>query len=61
MLVELTDKTKQLYLYCISIISLVEPDEFLKHLFNSFHVCGLFLYPLNSSENQKFSNLFKGV
>ena len=28
--------------------------------FNSFHVTGLFQYPLKTSENQKFSYVFRG-
>ena len=29
-------------------------------LFNSFHATGLFLYPLKTSENQRFSDVFRG-
>ena len=29
-------------------------------LFNPFHATGLFLYPLETSENQRFSGVFRG-
>ena len=29
-------------------------------MFNSFHTAGLFLYPLKTSENQRFSDVFRG-
>ena len=29
-------------------------------LFNPFHATGLFLYPLKTSENQRFSDVFRG-
>ena len=30
-------------------------------LFNSFHTTGLLLYPLKISENQRFSDVFRGI
>ena len=30
------------------------------NLINPFHATGFFLYPLKTSENQRFSNVFRG-
>ena len=39
------------------------PTLYMKHytLYNSFHANVPFLYPLKTSENQRFSDVFRGI
>ena len=59
-----TIKTLEQLLLDIALVSsLLTLNRFLstlQKLFNTFHATGLFLYPLKTSENQRFRVVFKG-
>ena len=45
----------------VELINLSEPHlPVIKYCMNSFHAIGLFLFPLKTSENQRFSDVFRG-
>ena len=44
----------------VCFLKIFVPDSHEVFYFNPFHVIGLFLYPLKTSENQKFSDVFRG-